>query len=207
MSPCITEKACIALLFIESEDYILNGFRFLGCISRSNHPLHSTIHCNDCINAGVKTTQSPQRPTEVSLLFENVLITFVIFSRWIFASDFLFWMVWMQPVHFSFLDGLDATSPFFLFSVVQSIFSFLDGLDATSPFFVSRWSACNQSIFCFSMVWMQPVHFSFSRWSGCNQSIFRFRFLRGIVGFSNPFQFLRGIVGFPNPFRFLQWKF
>jgi hypothetical protein len=30
VSPCITEKARVALLFIESEDYILNNFRFLG---------------------------------------------------------------------------------------------------------------------------------------------------------------------------------
>ena len=36
-------------------------------------------------------------------------------------------MVWMKPVHFSFLDGLDATGPFFF----------------------SPWSGCNQSIFLF----------------------------------------------------------
>ena len=43
------------------------------------------------INAGVRTTQSPQQPTEVpvSLLFENVLITFVIVLLWIFASDWI----------------------------------------------------------------------------------------------------------------------
>ena len=93
VSPCITKKARVALLFIESENYILNDFRFLGCLSRSNNPLHITIHCNDCINAELKTTQSPQRPTEVSLLFENVLTTFVIFSRWIFASNWI-----LQPV-------------------------------------------------------------------------------------------------------------
>ena len=83
VSPCITEKARVALLFIESENYILNDFRFLGCLSRSNNSLHITIHCNDCINTEFKTTQSPQRPTEVNLLFENVLITFVI----LFAMD------------------------------------------------------------------------------------------------------------------------
>ncbi len=93
VSPCITEKARVALLFIESEDYVLNDFRFLGCLSRSNNPLHITIHCNDCINTEFKTTQSPQRPTEVNLLFENVLITFVIFSLWIFVSNRI-----LQPV-------------------------------------------------------------------------------------------------------------
>ncbi len=59
MSPCITEKARVTLLFIESEDYILNDFRFLGCLSQSNNPLYITIHCNDCINAELKTTQLP----------------------------------------------------------------------------------------------------------------------------------------------------
>ncbi len=88
VSPCIAEKARVALLFIESEYYILNDFRFLGCLSRSNNPLHITIHCNDCINAEFKTTQSPQKS-----LFENDLITFVLFSRWIFASNWI-----LQPV-------------------------------------------------------------------------------------------------------------
>ncbi len=87
VSFCTTAKARVALLFIESEDYILNDFRFLGCLSRSNNPLHTTIHCNDSINAEFKTTQSPRRPNEASLLFENVLITFVIFSQWIFCEQ------------------------------------------------------------------------------------------------------------------------
>ena len=55
------------------------------------------------------------------------------------------------------LYGLDTTSPF--------LFSY--GLDETSPFFFSPWSGCNQSIFLFSVVWMQPVHLSFfCTWSG-----------------------------------------
>ena len=130
--------------------------------------------------------QSPQQPTEVSLWFENVLITFVIFRdgflRAIFYSGwsgcnqsiFRFSMVWMQPVHFFFSQW---SSPFFLFLMVwmQPVhFLFLDGLDATSPYFVSRWSGWNQSIFpfldgldatspffLFSMVCMQPVHVLF----------------------------------------------
>ena len=47
-------------------------------------------------------------------------------------------MGWMQPAHFSFLCGLDATSPFFF----------------------SPWAGCNQLIFLFSVGWMQPAHFS-----------------------------------------------
>ena len=78
-------------------------------------------------------------------------------------------MVWMQPVHFSFLSKLVWMQPVH--------FSFVDGLDATSPFFFSRWSGCNQSIFLFSpwsgcnqssflllMVWMQPVHVNLVVW-------------------------------------------
>ena len=95
-------------------------------------------------------------------------------------------MVWMQPVHFSFLDGLDATSPFFfsrwsgcnqsifLFLMVwmQPVhFSFLNGLDATSPFFFSRWSGCH---FSFLDCLDATSPFLFSQWSGCNQSIFLF---------------------------------
>ena len=89
VSPWITEKACVALLFIESEYYILNDFRFLGCLSQSNNLLHNTIYCNDCINTEFKTTLSPQGLTEASLLFENVLITFVVFLWWIFVSDLI----------------------------------------------------------------------------------------------------------------------
>jgi hypothetical protein len=55
---------------------------------------------------------------------------------------FLFSTVWMQPFHFSFLYGLNATSPFFC----------LDGLDETSSFFL------------FSIFWMQPVHFNLVVW-------------------------------------------
>ena len=89
-------------------------------------------------------------------------------------------MVWMQPVHFSFVDGLDATSPFFfsqwsgcnqsIFLFLSMVwmqpvhFSFLDGLDATSPYFFSPWSGCNQSIFLLLMVWMQPVHVNLVVW-------------------------------------------
>jgi hypothetical protein len=32
-------------------------------------------------------------------------------------------MVWMQPVHFSFLHGLDATSPFFYLFCTWSVIS------------------------------------------------------------------------------------
>ena len=85
-----------------------------------------------------------------------------VFSQWSGCnqSNFISSMVWMKPVHFSFLDGLDATSPFFF----------------------SQWSGCNQFIFLFLVVWMQPVHFSFlggldatspfffSRWSGFSRS-------------------------------------
>ncbi len=66
----------------------------------------------------------------------------------------------MQPVQFSLLNGLDAPSPVFFFSMgwmQQDQFSFLNGLDATSLFFFSRWAGCNQSVFLFSMGWMQPL--------------------------------------------------
>jgi hypothetical protein len=46
-------------------------------------------------------------------------------------------MIWIPPVLFSFLDGLDTTS----------LFSFLDGLDTTSLLFFSQWSEYHQSIF------------------------------------------------------------
>ena len=129
---------------IESEDYILNDFLFLGCLRRSNNPLRITIRF---INSELQTTQ-PQQPTEVNGLnwcfvdLDGLDTTspffFSLWSGWN-QSIFLFSMVWMKPVHFSFLYGLDATSPFFF----------------------CPWSGCNQSIFLFSMVWMQPVHFSF----------------------------------------------
>jgi len=51
---------------------------------------------------------------------------------------FLFSVGWMQPARFSFLHGLDVTSPFFF----------------------SPWAGCNQLIFLFSVGWMQPAHFS-----------------------------------------------
>ena len=35
----------------------------------------------------------------------------------LFLSIFLSSMVWMQPVHYSFLEGLDATSPFRVLAV------------------------------------------------------------------------------------------
>ncbi len=111
VSPCITKKARVALLFIESVNYILNDFWFLGCLSRwccrSNNPLHIKITCNDCISTEFKTTQSPQRPTETNLLFENVLITFVIFVLWIFASD---WILQPVQIYTSTADGIHTKS-------------------------------------------------------------------------------------------------
>ena len=37
--PPATEEACSALLSIDSGDYILNDFRFVGCLCQSDYPL------------------------------------------------------------------------------------------------------------------------------------------------------------------------
>jgi hypothetical protein len=67
VQPSTTEKACVALLFIESDDYILDDFLFLGCLSRSNYPLHITMRF---INSEFQMTQSPPRSTEVNALIQ-----------------------------------------------------------------------------------------------------------------------------------------
>ena len=67
MQPSTTEKACVALLFIESDDCILDDFLFLGCLSRSNYPLHITMRF---INLEFQMTQSPPRLTEVNALIQ-----------------------------------------------------------------------------------------------------------------------------------------
>ncbi len=64
--PPITEKACVALPSIESADYVLNDFRFLGCLRQSNYPVvHITIRFT---NSKIQTTQPPPRSTEVNAL-------------------------------------------------------------------------------------------------------------------------------------------
>ncbi len=55
----------VLLAFIESEDNIMNDFRFLGCFCQFNYPLHITI-CS--IKLEFQTKHSPPRLTEVILL-------------------------------------------------------------------------------------------------------------------------------------------
>ncbi len=65
LQPSTTEKACVALLFNDTDDCILDDFLFLGCLSRSNYPLHITMRF---INSEFQKTQSPPRLTEVNPL-------------------------------------------------------------------------------------------------------------------------------------------
>jgi hypothetical protein len=67
VQPSTTEKACVALLFIESDDYVLDDVLFLGCLSRSNYPLHITM---SSIRSEFQMTQSPPRSTEVNALIQ-----------------------------------------------------------------------------------------------------------------------------------------
>ena len=114
----------------------------------------SFAHHHRFINSGFQTTQLHHRLTEVNtfpsefpLLFPrpNIAYTSASFSFFLETSPcFFFSMVfssmgWMEPAHFSFLCGLDATSLFFF----------------------SPWAGCNQPIFLFSMGWMEPARFSF----------------------------------------------
>ena len=57
-----TDKGCVPLLSIESEDHILNDLRFLGCLCQSNYPLLITIRF---MKSDFQTTYSPSRSTEV----------------------------------------------------------------------------------------------------------------------------------------------
>ena len=70
VQPSNTEKACVALLFIESDDYILDDFLFLGCLSQSNYPLHITIRF---IKSEFQMTQSPPRSAEVNALIQSIV--------------------------------------------------------------------------------------------------------------------------------------
>jgi hypothetical protein len=83
VQPSTTEKACVALLFIESDEYILDDFWFLGCLCRSNYPLHITMRF---INLEFQMTQSPPRLTEVNALIQ--LNFFVAYYQW---HDIRFW--------------------------------------------------------------------------------------------------------------------
>ena len=61
--PSTTAEACIALLFVQSEDYIVNDSLFFRCQPiQSFFAHHSLLH-----KPRFQTTQSPQRrPTEVN---------------------------------------------------------------------------------------------------------------------------------------------
>jgi hypothetical protein len=75
--PSTTAKACIALLLIQSEDYILNGFRFFGCLSQSNHPLHITVRS---INSAASWNVSGNK--------NNVSLASLIQTRFLFSISF-----------------------------------------------------------------------------------------------------------------------
>jgi len=70
---------------------------------------------------------------------------------WCNQSSFLFSVGWMQPVHFSFLDELDATSLLFV-SQWAGCYHWLS-------VFSSRWAGCNKSSFLFSW-WPTWLFFS-----------------------------------------------
>jgi hypothetical protein len=77
VQPSTTEKACIALLFIESDDYILDDFLYLGCLSRSNHPLHITVRS---INSAASWNVSGNK--------NNVSLASLIQTRFLFSISF-----------------------------------------------------------------------------------------------------------------------
>ncbi len=62
MPASTTAQGCVPLLFIESEDHILNDLLFLGCLCQSNYPLLITIRF---MKSDFRTTYSPPRSTEV----------------------------------------------------------------------------------------------------------------------------------------------
>jgi hypothetical protein len=65
------------LLFIESDDYILDDFLFLGCLSQSNYSLHITMRF---IKSEFQMTQSPSRSAEANALIQ--LNFFIAQYRW-----------------------------------------------------------------------------------------------------------------------------
>jgi hypothetical protein len=99
MPPSTTERACVALTCIESADYILNDFRFFGCLLRSNYPLHITI----CfIDSEFQTTQSPPRSTEPLIPLKNfmdnfneMIFDFLEVSGLVYLGYFCLCMVWI----------------------------------------------------------------------------------------------------------------
>ena len=55
-----TEKACRALLSIESGEYILNEFKCVGCLCQSNYPSDILIRYINLYKMSDTTTQSPE---------------------------------------------------------------------------------------------------------------------------------------------------
>ncbi len=108
--------------------------------------------------------------TEVSLLFENVLIAFVIFSRWIFASNWIH-----QPVQIYTSIAAGIHSKLLNYRLCR------DNLQLSYPY------VCKYASWLTLFLFRATNTFRILRWIGFSNP---FQFLRGI-GFSNPFRFLR----------------
>ncbi len=123
----------------------------------------------------MKTTQSPQRPTEVSLLFEQVLTTFAIFSLWTFASNCILepvqiYMSIAAGIHSKVLNNschifmfVNTPADLLYFCLGQPThFDFCEGFDSPTHFeFCDGWLD-SPTHFDFCKGWLDsPTHFNF----------------------------------------------